>query len=262
MRSRRGVHSEATLMFTMLSLALISLAGCSRGPDAAFRRLERAAELLRDNKPAAAQRAVDDVLNARPRDLQVYMAAMQLFAAKRMHRQAAGVGELAIERLKSGDLRPAPSKEEHARLLYAVAQFHQEAGNLAPAEANYRLALELAPDAPELLNGLGYFYAEENLKLGEALRLTRRAVNLAPNAAHIIDSLGWAQYRLGDYDAAVGTLRRAVELDPDEPTLRYHLAAAYAAQEQRLAARIEAHKSALLGGDDPELAQLIKTLQT
>lgn len=66
--------------------------------------------------------------------------------------------------------------------------------------------------------------------------MIERAVALRPSSGAIIDSLGWAHYRLGDYAQAVDMLERAVELEPADPTLNDHLGDVY----WRLGRRIEA----------------------
>ena len=57
--------------------------------------------------------------------------------------------------------------------------------------------------------------------------MIRRAVEQRPDDGYIVDSLGWAYYRLGNYDEAVKHLERAVELKPEDPTINDHLGDAY-----------------------------------
>ena len=61
----------------------------------------------------------------------------------------------------------------------------------------------------------------------EALDMLRRAVAARPNDGYIVDSLGWAFYRLGRYDEAVSNLEHAVEFKPVDPTINDHLGDAY-----------------------------------
>ena len=65
------------------------------------------------------------------------------------------------------------------------------------AEPNFRKALELFPDQPQVLNYLGYSWVDMNMNLEEGLDLIRKAVDLRPSDGYIVDSLGWAYYRLG-----------------------------------------------------------------
>ena len=67
--------------------------------------------------------------------------------------------------------------------------------------------------------------------------MIRRAVEQRPDDGYIVDSLGWAYFRIGNYDEAVKNLDRAVELKPDDPTINDHLGDAY----WRVGRMLEAH---------------------
>jgi tetratricopeptide (TPR) repeat protein len=95
------------------------------------------------------------------------------------------------------------------------------------AEADLKKALELFPDQPHVLNYLGYSWIDQGTNLDEGMRMIRRAVEQRPDDGYIVDSLGWADYRLGNYDEAVKNLERAVELKPEDPTINDHLGDAY-----------------------------------
>ena len=95
------------------------------------------------------------------------------------------------------------------------------------AEADLKKALELFPDQPQVLNYLGYSWIDQGVNLEEGMRMIRRAVEQRPEDGYIIDSLGWAHYRLGQYDEAVKHLERAVELKPEDPTINDHLGDVY-----------------------------------
>lgn len=95
------------------------------------------------------------------------------------------------------------------------------------AEADFLKALEYEPDQPLVLNYLGYSWVESGVNLERALEMIRRAVELRPNDGYIIDSLGWAFYRLGRWDEAVRELERAVERRPEDPIINDHLGDAY-----------------------------------
>jgi Flp pilus assembly protein TadD len=69
--------------------------------------------------------------------------------------------------------------------------------------------------------------------------MIEKAVEQAPNDGYIIDSLGWAFYRLGRYDEAVVELERAVQLRPDDPEINDHLGDAYWRAGRQLEARFQ-----------------------
>jgi Flp pilus assembly protein TadD len=95
------------------------------------------------------------------------------------------------------------------------------------AEADLQEALKLYPDQPHVLNYLGYSWVDQGINLDEGMRMIRRAVEQRPDDGYIVDSLGWAYYRVGNYDEAVKNLERAVELKPDDPTINDHLGDGY-----------------------------------
>ncbi len=78
-----------------------------------------------------------------------------------------------------------------------------------------------------MLNYLGYSWIDQGINLDEGMRMIRRAVEQRPDDGYIVDSLGWAYFRIGNYDEAVKHLERAVELKPDDPTINDHLGDAY-----------------------------------
>ncbi len=112
-------------------------------------------------------------------------------------------------------------------LLYARAISHERQGNWELAEADFRAALEINPGQPQVLNYLGYSLVEKHEKLDEALEMIERAVAASPDSGYIIDSLGWALYRLGRYDEAVPHMERAVELMAVDPVVNDHLGDVY-----------------------------------
>jgi tetratricopeptide (TPR) repeat protein len=105
------------------------------------------------------------------------------------------------------------------------------------AEADFKHALQLYPDQPLVLNYLAFSWVDKGIHLDEALPMLRRAVELQPTDGYIVDSLGWADYKLGHYDDAVKELERAVDLKPSDPVINDHLGDAY----WRVGRKLEAH---------------------
>ena len=87
--------------------------------------------------------------------------------------------------------------------------------------------LDLQPEHAEALNYIGYTWADQNIHLEKALEYILRADTLKPDNGFIIDSLGWAYYRLGDSQQAVKELERALILIPDDPHIYDHLGDVY-----------------------------------
>ncbi|WP_424833853.1 tetratricopeptide repeat protein [Ruegeria sp.] len=112
-------------------------------------------------------------------------------------------------------------------LYYARGISHERLKNWDSAEADFRRALELNPDQPQVLNYLGYSLVERREKLDEALEMIERAVAARPDSGYIVDSLGWVLFRLGRYEEAVEHMERAVELMPVDPVVNDHLGDVY-----------------------------------
>jgi tetratricopeptide (TPR) repeat protein len=155
------------------------------------------------------------------------------------------------------------------RLYYLRASAYESLGDAARTEADLQAALKLAPDEPELLNFQGYFWIDRGERLKEALGMVQRAVVAEPQSGEIVDSLGWAYYRLGDYKTAVEKLEQAITLQPGIPEVNDHLGDAYwrvgrkteaeyqwrrvltLEPEPKLKARVEAKLASPLGPDAP-----------
>ncbi|MBF9034836.1 tetratricopeptide repeat protein [Rhodobacterales bacterium HKCCE2091] len=112
-------------------------------------------------------------------------------------------------------------------LFYTRAIAYERTGAWEEAEADFRQALSLSPEQPQVLNYLGYSLVEQNRNLDEALDMIERAVAAEPQSGYIVDSLGWVYYRLGRFDEAVEPMERAVELVPTDPILNDHLGDVY-----------------------------------
>lgn len=112
-------------------------------------------------------------------------------------------------------------------IYYARGISHERLSMWDKAEADFRKALELNPEQPQVMNYLGYSLVEKQIKLDEALELIERAVAARPESGYIVDSLGWVLFRLGRYPEAVGHMERATELMPIDPIVNDHLGDVY-----------------------------------
>lgn len=104
---------------------------------------------------------------------------------------------------------------DEPRLLYARAMLSIEMENLAAGEEDLRKVLASDPDSADALNALGYTLADRTDRLSEAVELIEKAIKIKPDEAAIIDSYGWAQYRLGNLGEALKLLRQAYAKQPD-----------------------------------------------
>ena len=140
---------------------------------------------------------------------------------------------------------------------YARAISSFELDDWPDAEADFRRALEINPEQPQVLNWLGYSLVERGEKLDEALDMIERAVAARPDSGAIIDSLGWVYFKLGRYDEAVEPLERAAALEATDPIVNDHLGDAYFSVGRAREARFQWQR-ALSFEPEPDLADRIR----
>ncbi len=163
-------------------------------------------------------------------------------------------------------------KEDRPGLLFMRGELAERQKHYEPAEQYFRQVLELDPANAMTLNYLGYMLAdkgEKGVRLPEALKLIKRAVDLEPNNGAYLDSLGWVYFKLGEYEAAEENLRQAVQRDQTDPTVHDHLGELYEKTGRiRLAAAqwemslTEYAKSATADVDPADVAKVQHKLET
>lgn len=134
-------------------------------------------------------------------------------------------------------------QESHWPVFFARGITHEREDRWTEAEADFRRALELRPDQPQVLNYLGYSLVEKQISLEEALDMIERAVAAEPQSGYIVDSLGWVLYRLGRYDEALVHMERAVELMPIDPVINDHLGDVFWAVGRQREAEFQWHRA-------------------
>jgi tetratricopeptide (TPR) repeat protein len=170
-----------------------------------------------------------------------------LLREKKRYVEAADAYSEAMRRLK------AVGTPERWSLFYSRGICFERAGQWQKAEADLKRALELKPDQPLVLNYLGYSWVDRGEHLHRGLEMIEKAVDLRPEDGYIVDSLGWAHYRLGDYQTAVEYLEKAVELVPDDPTINDHLGDAYWQTGRLLEARYQWRMALQFGPDKADV---------
>jgi len=142
------------------------------------------------------------------------------------------------------------------RLFYSRAVAQQQAGRWSEAEKDLIHALEVQPDQPDVMNYLGYSWADRGENLPEALKMLQKASTAKPNQGAIIDSLGWVHYRMGEYPKAVEYLEKAAELSPADIEVNDHLGDAYAKIGRTLEAEFQWRRVLTLRPDEKQKAAI------
>lgn len=226
-----------------LDAALATLdSAVEQAPDAGRQVLAQRVGLLFDHERVAEGEAlIAEVADSGERqDL--------LFAAQLWQRQQRWLESLAlIEQAEAADPQP-PS----VGMLFARAVAHERQGEFGRAAMAFETLLERSPDHAPTLNYLGYMWADRGEHLDRALTLIQRAVALDPDNGAYVDSLGWAHFKLGNFDSARQLLEWAARLMTSDPTIYEHLGDVYTAMRQPDRARDSYLQAIERGADDSE----------
>lgn len=119
------------------------------------------------------------------------------------------------------------TRTQGAEIHFIRGAAFESLGRIPEAEAELWAALQKRPEEPTFLNYLGYLWVDSGRRVEEGAALIARAHAAEPQDGNIQDSLGWAQYRRGQYDVAVDTLEEAVAKEPANAEINDHLGDAY-----------------------------------
>jgi len=177
-----------------------------------------------------AKKKLERVIADHPKDTEAILALGNIQRVRKDFADCAETYGKAIDTI------PHPEKSNWV-VFYFRGICYERSHQWPQAEADMKKALELFPDQPLVLNYLGYSWVDQGVHLDDGMDMIRKAVEQRPDDGYIVDSLGWAYFRTGNYDEAVKNLERAVELKPDDPTINDHLGDAY----WRVGRTLEAH---------------------
>ncbi|MCC7217899.1 MAG: tetratricopeptide repeat protein [Burkholderiales bacterium] len=144
-------------------------------------------------------------------------------------------------------------------LLYDAAMVAEKLDRIDVAEQQLRRVVELKPDDPQALNALGYTLVDRTTRYDEGYVLIEKALKLAPNDSFILDSMGWALFRLGRYGEAETYLRRAFKARPDAE-IAAHLGEVLWAKGDRAGAQEVWQSQLKTTPDNPVLLETVRRL--
>jgi Flp pilus assembly protein TadD len=106
----------------------------------------------------------------------------------------------------------------------AIGQTWAAERRYVAAEIWFSAAVALRPDDPALWKVLAHFYLDRHITFeGQAVAVTAKLLELAPDDAQAYDLRGWAAFQVGDYATAQDYLLQALDIDPTLATALYHL---------------------------------------
>jgi tetratricopeptide (TPR) repeat protein len=238
-----ALYLEPSHVMALLSLA--DLYESLKKPDLAIKVYERvpassplsrnaeiqlAGDLDQLDRSDEAKKRLEHVIADHPKDTEAILALGNIQRGRKEFAECADTYGKAIDTI------PNPDKSNWV-VFYFRGICYERSHQWPGAEADMKKALELFPEQPLVLNYLGYSWVDQGVHLDDGMDMIRRAVEQRPDDGYIVDSLGWAYFRTGNYDEAVKNLERAVELKPDDPTINDHLGDAY----WRVGRTLEAH---------------------
>lgn len=199
---------------------------------------------------------LEKLMKERPDDVEVVMALGNVQRSRKKFAEAAETYGKAIQ------LVGTPQRG-HWILYFYRGTSYERSKQWAKAEADLKKAMELVPEGlpaaqAQVMNYLAYSWVDQNINIDDAFKMLQRAVELAPRDGMIIDSLGWAYYRMGRYEEAVRELEKAVELKAGDPTINDHLGDAYWKVGRKLEAKFQWDHAK---NSDPEHEDLVKILK-
>jgi tetratricopeptide (TPR) repeat protein len=189
------------------------------------------------------------LLESDPTDIRSYIAYGSVLSDAKDYAEMAKVYDKAVD-----VIGPAPRPTDWS-VFFQRGIAYERLKEWDKSEPNFKKALELNPDQPQVLNYLGYSWVDMNRNLKEGMDLIRKAVELRPDDGYIVDSLGWAYYRLGQYEEAVTELERAVQLRAGDAAINDHLGDAYWRVGRKLEAGYQWQRALTM---KPELTEIPK----
>jgi tetratricopeptide (TPR) repeat protein len=217
--------------------------------------IQIALELDGMGKNDEATRRLTQIVAAQPHDVEALSALAELQRSAKKYVQAAATYDQAIAAV-------GIPQRDNWTLFYFRGICYERSKQWPKAEADFKKALELNPDQPLVLNYLGYSWVDQGLNLEEAFKMLRKAVELRPNDGYIVDSLGWAHFKLGQYAEAAETLEKAINLKPADPVLNDHLGDAYWRVNRRIEAHFQWNHARDMQPDAEDLPAILKKIET
>lgn len=210
-----------------------------------------ALSMLKRNDEAISK--LQALVKENPLDYAGYMALGGVLSIEKKYDEAIEVYQQALTNLDADDPRFWP-------LHYRLGISFERTKQWPEAEKTFLHALELSPNQADVLNYLGYSWVDMNIKLDEGLEMIQKAVEMRPRDGYITDSLGWAYYRLGDFEKAVEALERATDLRSRDATINDHLGDAYWRVGRKLEAVYQWSQVLSMDGEDIDQKRVIEKI--
>src|SRR5437763_3724829 len=218
-------------------------------------QIQQATDLDSSDRSEEAIKILKNVTAQDPKDLEALVALGNIERGRKKFADCTQTYTQGIDAL--------PSANEKSNWVYYYFRgiCEERSRQWSKAEVDMRKALELQPEQPHVLNYLGYSWIDQGINLDEGMKMIKRAVDQRPDDGYIVDSLGWAYFRIGNYEDAVKHLERAIDLKPEDPTINDHLGDAYWRVGRTLEAKFQWAHARDLKPEAEELPKIEAKLQ-
>jgi tetratricopeptide (TPR) repeat protein len=248
-----GARLEGIKKFDAANIAYAAIAKDS--PYYRMAAIETAMNDARMERTDEAIAKLKSLVDANPKDVEVWTSLGDAYRNAERFSDAASSYDRAIAEIST-------FQQRDWSLFYSRAMARERNKNWPDAEADLKKALELSPNEPQVMNYLGYSWIEQGQNLTQALGMLEKARSLRPFDGYIVDSVGWAYYRLGRYEDAAQALQDAVQLVPGDPTVNDHLGDALWRVGRKLDARFQWNHALTFDPEPEERADIEKKLQS
>jgi tetratricopeptide (TPR) repeat protein len=192
---------------------------------------------------------LEKMLKGEDDDLKIYSALIQIYQRDKKFKEAEQVLVSAEKYFKNREA-----------YLFTLGSLCERQKEYDKAEVAFRDILELNPKHAATLNYYGYMLADRGIRLQQSLDLIKQAVALEPNNGAYLDSLGWAYFRLSQFDEAERFLKKALDRVRKDPTIHEHLGDLYYRTGQYQDAQNAWELSVSYHQDEEELRKVQKKL--
>lgn len=209
-----------------------------------------AALLMKQQKMDAAIQTLADARTKFPNESEItYSLGLALSEAKR-YPEALGIFEQAEQEASEGQ-----TDMLDAQFYFAYGAAAEQCGQVERAATLLKKSIDLDPQsAAEAYNYLGYMWVDRGMNLDQAVGYIRKALDMDPNNPAYVDSLGWYYFKKGDLKQALATLKKAATtIQPEDATVDEHVGDAYAAMNDTTHALDYWQRSASLDKDNKEI---------
>lgn len=221
----------------------------TEGDRAWLAKLRIGAMIAKKGDVAAARSYLDGLQpESAERQVELAQAEAQLMRDSGDYKSAYAILTAALER-----------QADSVDLLYDVAMVAEKLDRIDEVEARLKRLIELKPDNAQALNALGYTLVDRTPRTAEGLKLIEKALQIAPDDPFILDSMGWANYRMGNLDDSEKFLRRAFG-DQADPEIAAHLGEVLWAKGERARATEIWQSQLKASPDNPVLIETMRRL--